>query len=155
MAKTSRNSRIWQIERASTTCVLVVVLVAVFCASAQTHPALGQYLNYWRTESVYNKKIDWIFASTREKGRVPRAASTCGKHYIGEDDHSRFGRHDLRHSLATFFGSNKVHPSVIQTMLRHSKQQTTALYIHSVNRKQVEAQGMYLEAIRATRRPWR
>ena len=36
----------------------------------------------------------------------------------------------------------------IQMMLRHSKPQTTARYIHSVNSKQVEAQGMYLEAIK-------
>jgi len=51
-------------------------------------------------------------------------------------------------SLATFFGSNDVHPSVIQTMLRHSKQQTTLRYIHAVNDKQVEAQGLYLDAIK-------
>jgi hypothetical protein len=46
---------------------------------------------------------------------------------------------------ATFFGSNEVHPSVIQTMLRHTKPQTTARYILSVNSKQVEAQGKYLK----------
>jgi hypothetical protein len=33
-------------------------------------------------------------------------------------------------------------------MLRHAKPQTTARYIHSVNSKQVEAQGKYLEAIK-------
>jgi integrase len=122
------------------------------------HPALAEYLNEWRKESCYNTDEDWVFASSREKGRVPRAASTCGKHYlrpaavaagvIAEDDHSRFGWHNLRHSLATFFGSNEVHPSVIQTMLRHTRPQTTARYIHSVNSKQVEAQGKYLEAIK-------
>jgi uncharacterized Fe-S center protein len=31
-------------------------------------------------------------------------------------------------------------------MLRHTKPQTTARYVHSVNSKQVEAQGKYLEA---------
>ncbi|PYX49550.1 MAG: hypothetical protein DMG76_37065, partial [Acidobacteria bacterium] len=64
------------------------------------------------------------------------------------DDHSRFGWHNLRHSLATFFGSNEVHTSVIQTMLRHTKPQTTARYIHAVNLKQIEAQGKYLDAIK-------
>ncbi len=122
------------------------------------HPALAEYLNEWRKESCYNKDEDWVFASSREKGKVPRAASTCGKQYlrpaavaagvISKDDHSRFGWHNLRHSLATFFGSNEVHPSVIQTMLRHTKRQTTDRYIHSVNSKQVEAQGMYLKAIK-------
>jgi hypothetical protein len=96
-----------------------------------------------------------VFASSREKGRVPRAASTCGKHYlrpaaiaagvIAKDDHSRFGWHNLRHSLATFFGSIEVHPSVIQTMLHHTKPQH---YIHAVNTKHIEAQGKYLDAIK-------
>lgn len=70
------------------------------------HPALYEFLNEWRKESCYNKD---------DKGRVPRAASTCGKQYlrpaavaagvISKDDHSRFGWHNLRHSLATFFPS--------------------------------------------------
>ena len=67
---------------------------------------------------------------------------------ISADDNSRFGWHNLRHSLATFFGSNGVHPSVIQTMLRHSKQRTTARYIHPVNSSQLDAQGLYLDAIK-------
>jgi integrase len=122
------------------------------------HPALAEYLDAWRSESVYGKDSDWVFASVREKGRIPRAASTCGKQYlrpasvaagvIAKDDRSRFGWHNLRHSLATFFASNEVHPSVIQTVLRHAKPQTTARYIHAVNGKQVEAQGKYLDAIK-------
>jgi len=55
---------------------------------------------------------------------------------------------NLRHSLATFFGSNEVHPSVIQSTLRHDKQQTTARYIHAMNAKQVEAQGKDLDGIK-------
>ena len=42
--------------------------------------------------------------------------------------------------------------STIQSMLRHSKPQTTARYIHSVNSKQVEAQGKLLESIDVSRR---
>lgn len=101
--------------------------------------------------AVPQKDSDWVFASAKEKGRIPRSASTCGKDYlrpaavaagvIGEGGNSRFGWHNLRHSLATFFGSNDVHPSVIQTVLRHTRQQTTSRYIHSVNDKQLEAQG--------------
>ena len=41
-----------------------------------------------------------------------------------------------------------VHPSVIQTVLRHSKQQTTTRYIHSVTDKQSEAQGLCLDAVK-------
>jgi hypothetical protein len=33
-------------------------------------------------------------------------------------------------------------------VLRHAKQQTTTRYIHAVNDKQLEAQGLYLDAIK-------
>jgi hypothetical protein len=33
-------------------------------------------------------------------------------------------------------------------VLRHTKPQTTARYIHAVNVKQIEAQGKYLDAIK-------
>ena len=94
----------------------------------------------------------------REKGRVLRAASTCGKHYlrpaavaagvVDEDDRARFGWQNLRHSLATFFGSNEVPLSTIQSMLRHAKPQTTARYIHAVISEQVEGQRKFLDAIK-------
>jgi integrase len=122
------------------------------------HPALAEYLNEWRNETLYNKESDWVFASSRKKGRIPRSASTCGKDYlrpaavaagvVAKDDPIRFGWHNLRHSLAAFFGSNEVQLSVIQGLLRHSKPTTTARYIHPVNSKQIEAQGKYLEAIK-------
>jgi len=67
---------------------------------------------------------------------------------IAKEDPSRFGWHNLRHSLATFFASNEVHPSVIRASPRHAKPQTTARYIRAVNTRQVEAQGKFLEAIK-------
>jgi len=60
-----------------------------------------------------------------ETGLRRPAAVAAGA--IGKDHYSRFGWHNLRHSLATFFGS---------------------AHIHSVNSKQAEAQGKYLEAIK-------
>lgn len=122
------------------------------------HPALAEYLQQWRNETTFCKDSDWVFASYRKKGQVPRAASTCGKKYlrpaavmagvISQDDPSRFGWHNLRHSLATFFGSNDVHPSVIQRMLRHANQRTTARYIHPVAADQIAAQEKFLDAIK-------
>jgi integrase/recombinase XerD len=121
------------------------------------HSALAEYLQQWRNATPFSRDSDWVFASYREKGRVPRAASTCGKYLrpaavkagvISQDDPSRFGWHNLRHSLATFFGSNDVHPSVIQRMLRHANQRTTARYIHPVNADQIAAQKKFLDAIK-------
>lgn len=126
------------------------------------HPLVARHLNEWRNASPYSKDGDWVFASRREKGRVPRAASTCGKHYLRPaavragvaipGDNSRFGWQNLRHSLATFLGGANVNPSVIQKMLRHAKPQTTARYIHTVNDKQLEAQGLFLKAIKHGRK---
>jgi hypothetical protein len=47
-----------------------------------------------------------------------------------------------------FLDQMKVHPSVIQSTLRHDKQQTTARYIHAMNAKQIEAQGKDLDGIK-------
>jgi integrase len=62
----------------------------------------------------------------------------------------RFGWHNLRHSLATFFAANEVNLSVIQSILRHSKPSTTALYTHRVNSVQMAAQAKFLDAIKVT-----
>jgi hypothetical protein len=48
----------------------------------QTAIELDRLARGRRKESCYNRDDDWMFASSREKGRVPRAASTCGKHYL-------------------------------------------------------------------------
>ena len=104
------------------------------------HPALAEFLNGWRKESCYNRHHDWMFSSSREKGRVPRAASTCRKHYlrpaavaagvIAQDDHSRFGWCNLRHSLATFFGSTRFIPqSSKQCSAIRSRRQRLAIFM--------------------------
>lgn len=60
----------------------------------------------------------------------------------------RFGWHNLRHSLATFFASNDVNLPVIQSFLRHAKPSTTAKYTHRVNAVQMAAQAKFLDAIK-------
>src|SRR5262245_27244411 len=93
-----------------------------------------------------------VVVTTKPRDRTRRSSQR--KHCLRNrrrnknKNNQHFRWHNLRHSLATFFGSNEVHPSVIQTMLRHTQQQTTARYIHAVNAKQIEAQGKYLEAIK-------
>ena len=102
------------------------------------HPALAQALSVWRQESVYSGDADWVFASTRSKGKTPRSAGVAGQDYlrpaavkagaIPAGYRGRFGWHNLRHSLATFFAANEVNLPVIQSMLRHSRPGTTAVY---------------------------
>lgn len=124
------------------------------------HPALARVLHAWRRESLYPRDSDWLFPSARTKGRSPRSAGVAGQDYlrpaavkagvIPNGYKGRFGWHNLRHSLATFFGANKVNLPVIQSILRHAKPSTTAKYVHGVSDVQMAAQGTFLEAIKVT-----
>jgi integrase len=101
---------------------------------------------------------DWVFASKKAKGKVPRSAGTAAQDYlrpaavkagvISEGYRGRFGWHNLRHSLATFFAANDVNLPVIQSILRHSRPSATALYTHRVNAPQLAAQQKFLAAIK-------
>ena len=51
----------------------------------------------------------------------------------------RFGWHNLRHSLGTFFANNEVNLPLIQSALRHVNPGTTGKYIHRVNSAQIAA----------------
>jgi site-specific recombinase XerD len=53
----------------------------------------------------------------------------------------------LRHSLATFFGSQEIPVQVIQKMLRHKKSEMTLHYVHGVKKHPMDAQKMFLDAI--------
>ena len=43
---------------------------------------LAQALADRRGESLYHKDGDWMFAASREKGRIPRSASICAQDYL-------------------------------------------------------------------------
>lgn len=124
------------------------------------HPALARALQAWRRESLYHHDSDWVFASARTKGKTPRSAGVAGQDYlrpaaikagvIPKEYKGRFGWHNLRHSLATFFAANDVNLPVIQSILRHAKPSTTAVYTHRVNAAQMAAQAKFLDAIKVT-----
>jgi integrase len=124
------------------------------------HPALAQALQEWRRESLYSTDADWVFASVRAKGKIPRAAGVAGQDYlrpaavkagvIPKGYAGRFGWHNLRHSLGTFLAANEVNLPMIQSILRHAKPSTTAIYTHRVNSAQMAAQEKFLVAIKMT-----
>ena len=124
------------------------------------HPALAEALQAWRRESRYASDSHWVFASARSKGKTPRSAGVAGQDYlrpaavkagvIPAGYKGRFGWHNLRHSLATFFAANEVNLPVIQSILRHARPSTTAVYTHRVNSAQMAAQSKFLNAIKIT-----
>ena len=121
------------------------------------HPALAAALQVWRRETRYHRDSDWVFASDRAKGKRPRSPGVAGQDYlrpaavkagvIPKGFKGRFGWHNLRHSLATFFAESGVTLPIIQAALRHAKPSTTAEYTHRVNSVQINAQEKFLQAI--------
>src|SRR5664280_62109 len=126
-------------------------------------PLLARFLQDWHRETLYGAPTDWVFASHKDKGRMPRvgnmlvsdylrpAAVKAGVLRVAEDgtvcDSSgnpvwRFGFHNLRHSLSTaLITSEKQDPRTVQDMMRHSKSSTTLdLYTQSTMEQRIAAQ---------------
>jgi len=122
------------------------------------HPLLAKSMQEWKNVTAYSKPMDWVFPSTRCKGRQPRTANMLVEDHLRpaaveagvltQDDPCRFGFHNLRHSLASFLVRSKTDPKTVQALLRHSDVKTTLqLYAHSVSEDRLTAQGKVLDAI--------
>jgi integrase len=93
------------------------------------------HLQQWRNQSQYAGEDDWVFLSTRNKGRTPRSGSTLSADYLKaaayragvlkEGEKVQSGMHNLRHSLATFLIAKGSDVKTVQTMLRHANPMTT------------------------------
>ena len=126
-------------------------------APATMSPTLAEVLKCWHQQTAYARPSDWIFASSRLKGRQPRTASILAADHLRPAAISagvvlkpgqRFGFHNLRHSLATFLVNKEKDTKTVQGLLRHANVSTTLnLYAQSVNASMVEAQESMLKAI--------
>lgn len=105
-------------------------------------PLLAGFLKEWQRETLYAAPTDWVFASIKEKGRIPRvgnmlvsdylrpAAVKAGVLRVTEDGRvydasgspvKRFGFHNLRHSLSTaLLTEEREDLRTVQDMMRHS-----------------------------------
>jgi integrase len=131
---------------------------------------LARFLREWQGATVYAGPTDWVFASGKEKGRIPRvgnmlvsdhlrpAAIKVGVLRVAEDGRvydssgspvKRFGFHNLRRSLSTaLMTGEKEDPRTVQDMLRHNKVATSLeLYIQSTMQQRIAAQEKYLRRI--------
>jgi len=65
-------------------------------------------------------------------------------HGVSIPDGYRFGLHNLRHSLSNWLVNSGTDVKTVQTMLRHSKSQTTLdLYTQGDNDNKISAQGKF------------
>ena len=119
------------------------------------HPGLAQFLLAWKEQMPYAKETDFVFPSLKAQGQVPispavfvadhlrPAAKAAG---IQIADGYRFGLHNLRHSLSNWLvNKGKAEPKTVQSLLRHSRIQTTLdLYTQGDGDETRAAQGAFL-----------
>jgi integrase len=127
-------------------------------APVPLHPLLAEFMQRVKDATPYSQSGDWVFASSKCKGKQPRVANMLVEHHLRpaalkagvlrKDEKVRFGFHNLRHSLASFLVRTKTDPKTVQALLRHSDVKTTLqLYAHSISEDRMAAQGQVLEAI--------
>jgi integrase len=90
---------------------------------------LADALQGWHRNTLYAKPEDWVFPSTKMKGKTPLSASMMAKDKIRPaaikvgvrlEPGQRFGFHNFRHSLATFLINKGKDVKTIQGLLRHA-----------------------------------
>jgi integrase len=131
---------------------------------------LAHFLKEWQRETLYAAPKDWVFASNKEKGRIPRAGNMLVSDYlrpaaikagvlrVSEDGRvcdangslvRRFGFHNLRHSLSTaLLTEEREDLRTVQDMMRHSNSSTTLdLYTQSSMAQRIAAQERLLSRI--------
>lgn len=131
-------------------------------APVPMHPLLAGFLLAWRERTTYSTDGDFVFPSTRLKGKKPLSASVLVQKYLRpaavkagvlrEGQRVRFGFHNFRHSLASALVKMKVDPKTVQEFLRQAHVTTTLqLYAQSDMESRRDAQGRYLEQLHGDR----
>lgn len=127
-------------------------------APVPMHPLLAGFLLAWREKTPYAKDNDFVFPSTRLKGKKPLSASTLAQKclrpaavkagVVREGQKVRFGFHNFRHSLASALVKMNVDPKTVQAFLRHAHVTTTLqLYAQSDMESKRDAQSRFLEQL--------
>ncbi len=117
--------------------------------------ALAAMLIALRQQSPYNGEEDFVFASPYFEGKQPLWGQTVNADFVKPDaielgliaEGERFGWHRLRHSLSTWANETTKDITVSQTMLRHSKPDTTAISTHGNFDKALDAQRVYMDQL--------
>lgn len=118
---------------------------------------LAKHLRAWHGDTMYRRPGDWVFPSTRSKGKKPRSASILICDHLRKatlaagvpiKKGQRFGFHNFRHGLASWLVNQGTDMKTVQGLLRHSSVTTTlGLYAHRVNASMMAAQDSMMQAL--------
>ena len=122
------------------------------------HPALAYHLKEWHAQTPYAKETDFVFPSLTGEGRVPLSPAVFVADHLRPaalkagvqiPDGHRFGLHNMRHSLSHWLVNKaKVEPKTVQSILRHSRIQTTLdIYTQGDSDETRAAQGAFLKEL--------
>src|ERR1035437_7161023 len=122
------------------------------------HPILAYHLKEWHARTPYAKETDFVFPSLKAEGRVPMSPAIFVADHLRPaakaegvqiENGQRFGLHNLRHSLSNWLVNKaKVEPKTVQSILRHSRIQTTLdIYTQGDGDETRAAQGAFLKEL--------
>ena len=111
-----------------------------------------------RPTQIQAEEADFLFPSLKAEGKVPLSPSVFVADHlrpaakaagVAIADGQRFGLHNLRHSLSSWLVNKaKVEPKTVQSILRHSRIQTTLdLYTQGDGEATQAAQGAFLKEL--------
>ena len=118
------------------------------------HPSIVKCLDIWRKESPYPGETDFLFPSTRLKGKKPLSPDTLLKKIIrpalkrARIEGKAIGWHSFRHSLATNLRSAGVDLKTAQELLRHANSRITLdVYTRAISATKREANNRVMEMV--------
>lgn len=118
------------------------------------HPSVVKCLGLWRKESPFPGEIDFLFPSTRLKGKKPLSPDTLLKKIIRPAvkrvgiEGKAIGWHSFRHSLATNLRSAGVDLKTAQELLRHANSRITLdVYTRAISATKREANNRVMEMV--------
>lgn len=117
--------------------------------------ALAATLAELRQQSAYSGDDDFVFASPNLDGKQPFWGQTMNAKFVKPAaielglvaEGERFGWHRFRHSLSTWANETTKDITVSQTILRHARPDTTAIYTHGNFGKALDAQRVYMDQL--------
>lgn len=109
-------------------------------------PWVAEELLTWKRATPYNQPEDWVFASTRMKGKQPYSPDSLLKRQIRPAVRQanilkHVGWHTFRRTFSTLLKANGEDIKTVQELLRHATiKMTLEVYAQAVTRAKREAQ---------------
>jgi site-specific recombinase XerD len=117
------------------------------------HQFVADTLAQWREKRVHKKPEDWIFASARNRGRMPLWGPAILRKYIQPAARDagierRIGWHTFRHTYSTLLRGVGTEFKVMQELLRHSSLRSTLeIYTQAITPAKHAAQAAVMSLV--------